>query len=330
MESGNLSQKPRHPPLHIISPLVESPTLSEVCGRKVLLKLDNTQPAGSFKIRGIGHLINKKHEEEGCMEVVSSSGGNAGMAAACAAKALGLKATIVLPESTPRFMIPKLQQHKAEVIVHGKVWNEAHEEAIKLAKRTKACLVHPFDHLDIWDGHSTIVKEILDQCNELPAAVVVSVGGGGLLCGILKGLHSHGVQHIPVVAMETVGADCLNVALKAGKPVSIGDITSIAKTLGALTVTQGVFDLKEEIHLYSHVVTDKEAVAACARFADDHQTLVEPACGATLAAGYSGIVNKLVEENKIPTRGPIVFVVCGGNVITTNMLLSWKKEFNID
>ncbi|KAG7155731.1 serine dehydratase-like [Homarus americanus] len=326
MMDTNTTPQKTSVPLHIVSPLISSTTLSKHCGRQVLLKLDNTQPSGSFKIRGIGNLI-QKGIEKGYDHVVTSSGGNAGMAAAYASRKMGIPATVVIPESTPKFMISQLQQENADVIVHGPVWNVAHEKAEELAQNETCCLVHPFDHPDIWEGHSTLVNEILEQSPEKPAAIVVSVGGGGLLCGIMKGLHENNVADISVVAMETDGAHSLNAALKEGKPVSIGDITSIAKTLGSLIVAQGVFDLKQDIQLSSHVISDKQAVEACSKFIDEHRMLVEPACGAALAAGYSGIIQELISKDIIHKDGPIIFVVCGGNVVTLELLKIWMNQF---
>ncbi|CAL4152729.1 unnamed protein product, partial [Meganyctiphanes norvegica] len=273
--------------MHSVTPLIHSSFLSQLCGRKVLLKMENTQPSGSFKIRGIGHFV-QQSKAEGCDHVVSSSGGNAGMAAAYAARKCGLPATIVIPESTPSLMISRLEGEEAKVMVHGKNWDGANEKAQELAKEKTCCFVHPFEHPLIWEGHSTLVDEILEQSAECPSAIIVSVGGGGMLCGVLKGLHKKDTKNIAIIAMETQGANCLNEALKVGHPVSIGSITSIAKTLGSLTVTQGVFDLKEGINLISQVISDRDAVEACVRFADDHRALVEPSCGASLAAVYKG------------------------------------------
>nr|XP_045610217.1 L-serine dehydratase/L-threonine deaminase-like [Procambarus clarkii] len=300
-------------PLHMVSPLISSTSLSQLCGREVLLKLDNTQPSGSFKIRGIGHFIGK-NLENGYDHIITSSGGNAGMAAAYASRRFGVPATVVIPESTPQLMISRLKEQDANVII-------AHITANLGGITAK--------NIQIMEGHSTIVTEIMEQCPEKPAAIVVSVGGGGLLCGIFKGLHKHNAADIPVVAMETKGAHALNAALQAGKPVSIGDITSIAKTLGALCVTQGVFDLKQGIQLLSNVISDKQAVEACEKFADEHRILVEPACGAALAAGYCGIIKDLILQGVIHKDGPIIFVVCGGNIVTLELLMAWKNQFHV-
>lgn len=318
----------KNEPIHIVTPLIPSDILSELCGRPVLLKLDNLQPSGSFKIRGIGNFV-QKGVKNGCKHIISSSGGNAGMASAYAARQMGVPSTVYLPSSTPKMMISRLKDEKASVVVHGRNWNEAHEKATEMAGSKDSCYVHPFDHPDVWEGHSTMVTEILEQCNTKPAAIVLSVGGGGLLCGIFQGLHKHGVPDIPVIAMETQGAHALNAALIAGKPVSIGEITSIAQCLGALCVTQGVFELKKGINISSHVISDKDAVEACLRFADDHRIMVQPACGAALAAGYSGVIQKLIADGPLPKEGPVVFIVCGGSAVTLQLLEDWKEKFNL-
>ncbi|KAK7086630.1 hypothetical protein SK128_006916 [Halocaridina rubra] len=335
--------------IHLVTPLIESDPLTRLCGRQVLLKLDNIQPSGSFKIRGISNAI-QKSIRNGCKHIVSSSGGNAGMASAYAARKLGVKSTICIPESTPKMMKEKLEHEEAEVIVHGRNWNGAHEKATEIAKEKDGMLIHPFDHRDVWhlifysegredghiqmrksarEGHSTIISEILEQSPSKPSAIVVAVGGGGLLCGVFVGLHKHGITDIPVIAMETQGAHAYNAAYSARKPVSIGEITSLAKCLGALAVTPGVFDLQKSIEVYSHVVTDREAVHACAQFLDDHRMLTELACGAALAAAYSGILKAMISKKVIISDGPIIMVVCGGGVVTMQLLEDWQKQVGI-
>ena len=120
--------------------------------------------------------------------MVNSSGGNAGMATSYASTKYGVPVTIVIPKSTPKLMIKRLENEGAEVIVHGEVWNNANEKALELSSKDQWLYVSPFDHPLIWEGHSTIIKELKSQLYEKPSAIVVSVGGGGLLCGILQGL----------------------------------------------------------------------------------------------------------------------------------------------
>jgi L-serine/L-threonine ammonia-lyase len=168
----------------------------------------------------------------------------------------------------------------AKVIVQGAMWDEAHKLAMKLAEEPGSALAHPFEHPDIWEGHSTIITEVAEQLKgrAKPSVVVCSVGGGGLLIGILQGLHKVGWGDVPVIAAETKGADSFAQSHAAGAMVTLPAITSIAKTLGAATVSKEAFRWIEKHRILPCVVSDAEAVSACLRFADDHRSLVEPAC----------------------------------------------------
>ncbi|KAA0197277.1 hypothetical protein HAZT_HAZT002530 [Hyalella azteca] len=243
-----------------------------------------------------------QHSAGGIKGVVSSSSGNAGQAAAHAARRLNLPATVVVPSSTPPIMADKLRREGATVQVHGAIWDDANKKAQELSREKDLLYVHPFHHPLIWEGVSSLVDEVVRQCGE-PSCFVLSVGGGGLLCGVMTGLIRNGtlfgLGHVPILAMETQGAHCLNAALAAGGPVSIGSITSLAKTLGALTVSDEVFRLLPRCVVISRVVSDEEAVHACRRFLDDHRYLVEPSCGAALAGAYGGHLRMLISQGRV-------------------------------
>jgi len=316
---------------HINTPLLYSTPISDFIGCKVYVKLDSVQPSGSFKIRGISHHCIKQVKEHNKNELITSSGGNAGLAVAYSGKKLGTKVTVVVPESTPPSMRSKIQAEGAEVIVHGKVWDDANEFALKLATNPNSAYIHPFDHPDLWEGHSTLITEIKESLGgQKPTAVVTVVGGGGLLVGILYGLHKVGWQDVPVIACETDGADSFSQAVKQGKIVTLPGITSIAKTLGAKTVCKEAFEWTKKHKIHSVVVTDKMAVEACLKFADDHRVLVEPSCGAGMACIYSKIpeVQNIVKEHGKDAL--IVAIGCGGNMVSLNTLLEWKKQFGIE
>lgn len=134
---------------HTVSPLLWSWALSQVAGANVFLKCENMQPTGSFKIRGIGHFC-QEVARKGCRHLVCSSGGNAGLAAAYSARKLGLPATIVLPEATAPRVVRRLQGEDAQVLLAGKVWDEANLRAQELAQRDGWVNVPPFDHPLIW------------------------------------------------------------------------------------------------------------------------------------------------------------------------------------
>ena len=183
--------------LHIITPLVKSEQLTAALAstaHQVYLKLENLQPSGSFKIRGIGATCADAKTTRGATKIVGSSGGNAGMAMAYAARKLGMSAQLFIPTSTPTFMVEKIKEEGATVVVGGSNWNEANQAASEcLEKDPTAAFVHPYDQETTWQGHSTIVDEIKAQleqagAHEPPAAIVTVVGGGGLAAGILAGM----------------------------------------------------------------------------------------------------------------------------------------------
>ncbi|XP_062873607.1 L-serine dehydratase/L-threonine deaminase-like [Trichomycterus rosablanca] len=317
-------------PLHVVTPLRESVCLSNLIGAAVYLKLDSCQPTGSFKIRGIGHLC-KTWAEKGCTRFVCCSGGNAGMAAAYSGRKLGVPATIVVPTATPSGTVQRLKDEGADVLVHGKTLNESIEFGRQLVSNNPDWVfISPFDDPLIWEGHTSLVKELEFQLDEKPGAVVLSVGGGGLLNGVVEGLRRAGWEDVPVIAMETEGAHSLNAAVRAGELVTLPCITSVATTLGLAQVSSQTMKLVAEHPVHSEVVTDQEAVRAAEHFIDDEKILVEPACGAALAGIYCNVINRLQEEKKLPEKlGPVVVVVCGGNNISLEQLQRLKKQLGM-
>ena len=197
--------------LHIETPLIEFRTMSVTTGRSVWIKLDALQPPGSFKIRGIGHAC-ETYLARGARRFISSSGGNAGLAVAYAGRRLGVPVTVVVPETTTERAKELLRLEKAEVIVHGASWQEANAFAQSLIGASDAFL-HPFDDPLLWQGHATLVDEVF-RSGLKPDAVVLSVGGGGLLSGVVEGLHRNGWSDIPVFAVETTGAALISCSRK--------------------------------------------------------------------------------------------------------------------
>jgi L-serine/L-threonine ammonia-lyase len=311
-------------PLHITTPLLAHRPLSSMLGKQVLLKMENLQPSGSFKLRGIGEMC-QRAVTKGASHLVCPSGGNAGFAAAVAGAALGVRTTILVPHTTLESVRQTIRDIGAEVIVHGKVWDEANEEALRLCSAPGAVYVPPFDHPDIWDGNATLIDEVLVQngAQQAPFDVVIcAVGGGGLMCGVLQGLHRNGLPHVPVIAVETIGAASFHAAVKAGAPVTLETIDTVATSLGASRVARAAFDWTRRHDVRSVTVTDWQAVDACLRFADDMRALVEPACGAALAVAYQNLP-ELAQFQR-----PLV-VVCGGIGVDLAKLESWKTRFGL-
>jgi len=331
-----------HAPHHLVTPLIRSDPLTDILHANgggdttntVMVKLDVLQPSGSFKIRGIGYHANIAVKERGVRMLVSSSGGNAGMAVAYSGRQLGVPVNVVVPSTTPVSMMDAIREQGATVIVHGDVWDEANEEALRRveeaqASGTNAALIHPFDHPEVWEGHSSLITEVHSQLAEqglgTPSAVITVVGGGGLLCGIMQGMDRVDWGGVPVLACETAGANAFHEAFEARKLVTLPAITSVAKSLGALTVAKGVLEtaLQEHRSIHPMVVTDKQAVEGCVAFAQHHRMLVEPACGAAVAGlvSFPSHLRPLLKQG-----GPVVVVACGGNMVSPQSLLDLQAQ----
>lgn len=303
-------------PLHIETPLLQSRWLSQLADKTVWLKLEAVQPTGSFKLRGIGAAC-EEYKRQGKTRFISSSGGNAGLAAAYAGRILGVPVTVVIPRSTSAHAKALLEQEGATVIVHGAVWSEANQFAHELLEDSSAFL-HPFDDPLVWAGHATLIDEVVRAGAEFDA-VIVSVGGGGLLSGIAEGLARNGLGEIPMVAVETAGADCLAQAMSVGVNRPLRQITSVATSLGANMVCEHAFDISQHRNVRSLVVSDLDALDACEQFLLDHRLLVEPACGASLAALYSPQRRQSLHDFEAP-----LVVVCGGATVTYEKIKDWK------
>ncbi|KAL8868181.1 MAG: hypothetical protein Q9174_005157 [Haloplaca sp. 1 TL-2023] len=319
------------------TPLIESSALSKAAGCRIFLKLENLQPSGSFKSRGIGALLLHSllnREDRGSIHFYCSSGGNAGLACVTAARTLGCPATIVVPFSTKPLMIAKIKNAGAyEVIQRGANWKEAdtYMREVLLKNDVTGVYVPPFDHPEIWKGNSTLITEIVEQLwrkgEEVPPdAMVCSVGGGGLLCGVLLGLEKHDWNaKCKVLALETEGAESLNAALQQKHLVTLPGITSIATSLGATRVAQKAFDLAQQHGVKSAVLSDAEAAMGCWRLADDERIIVEAACGLNVAVCYDGRLKKLLPD--LTPESKVVIVVCGGSNITLETLMQYRWEY---
>ena len=305
--------------LHIETPLIESLPLAAGVQGHVWLKMEALQPSGSFKLRGIGYAC-QEYLREGAKRFISSSGGNAGIAVAYAGRKLGVPVTVVVPETTSQKALAVLHQEEAQVKIHGRIWQEAHTYAVQLSEESNAVYLHPFDDPLIWTGHATLIDEVR-QSGMVPDVVVLSVGGGGLLCGVIEGLRRNDMAHVPILAVETEGADSLAASLRAGQHVELEDIKSIATSLGAKKVAIAAYEWCYRHEVASHVVSDLEAVTACLRFSQDHRLLVEPACGASLAALYEGADFLSGKQN-------ILAIVCGGIGVTISQLEQWERALN--
>lgn len=291
-------------PLHIKTPVIQSQTLKTLYGQDVSFKLESLQPSGSFKLRGIGRLC-QQELAKGAQSFVASSGGNAGVAVAYSGMKLGVPTTVFIPNSSHPIYIKAIESFGANVIIAGNNAGEAQINAMSFANEHQASYIHPYDHPDIWHGHSSIIDEVVSEHLPMPDAVIVSVGGGGLACGILEGMHRHGWNEVPFMAVETIGADVFAQSVKANRSVTLKSITSKATSLGASYVAPKLLQWTLEHPIKNIVVSDKDAELGSIAFAKDQRLLVELASGAALSLVYAN-------HPIIQAYQSILVIVCGG------------------
>jgi len=237
-------------------------------------------------------------------------------------------------------MIAKLKAAGAtEVIQQGESWKYAdqylREEVLgKLNKEDdiEGVYVPPFDHPTVWAGVATMIEEVerqlpddSDYNDNKPDAVICSVGGGGLFCGVVEGLDRVGWSDVKVLAMETEGAESLGKSLEKGELVTLPGITSIATSLGAVRVAEQAFKHGQRSNVKSVVLSDAEAAMGSWRLADDERVLVEPACGVSVAPCYGGRLKKLIPG--LSKESKVVVVVCGGSQVTVEMVAHWREKY---
>jgi L-serine/L-threonine ammonia-lyase len=276
--------------------------------RQFFLKMESDQPSGSFKLRGMETLL-KHQSDHGIREFVSASAGNAGYSAAHVLHELNSKLTVIVPKGSSKKITDLIKSKNAQVIEHGKAWPEANLKALELVKETGAYYIPPYDQPLLWEGHSSMVDEIVTQMPAKPDAAVVAVGGGGLFCGLMQGLERHGWDDIPVICCETLGASALNKSLTANKLLPVEKIETIAASLGANKIAQRAFEYLGSHSIKSHVIDDRKAALACKQFYDLTNIWVEPACGTSL---------DVIFNNEYSDYQNVLVIVCGG--------IGWSAE----
>ena len=285
------------------TPLEGLRSLSEKVGGDVLLKCENLQRTGSFKIRGAYVRIARLSEAERARGVVAASAGNHAQGVALAASLLGCSSTVFMPESAPLPKVAATRGYGAQVRHAGATVDEALLVARAHAEQTGAVLIHPFDHPDVIAGQGTVGLEILEQCPQV-RTVVVCTGGGGLVSGIaaaVKGLR----PDVSVVAAQATGAAAFPASLVAGRPVPLAAMTTMADGIAIGRPGDVTFPLVRD--LVDRVVTvDEEALSRALLLCLERAKLVvEPAGAAAVAA---------LMEDPTAFAAPVVAVVSGGNI----------------
>lgn len=301
-------------PLHVVTPIIQSMPLQKLTGQSIFLKMECYQPVGSFKIRGLGRLA-QHYIAQGYTQLVSSSGGNAGVAAAYIGWRLGVKVKVFLPTTSNALFVDAIKRYGAEVVVAGDVWDEANAAAMRSLESEPAGFIPPFDHPLIWAGHSTLIDEVAAE-GIRPGAIVLAVGGGGLACGVLTGLHNFGWYDIPVFTVETTGTASFKASMDVGELITLPKVSGIATSLAAKRVTQRLLDFSKEHTIIPLAVSDEDTIMACRSFLNDHHVLLEPASGAPLAIIYN-------KHSALSEYKSILVIVCGGIGMSLEKLIEF-------
>lgn len=285
------------------TPIVEVPALTRLAGVPVALKCEQLQPIGAFKLRGAYNAISRA-AAAGTRGVVTQSSGNHGQAVAWAARAFGLRAVVVMPESTPRIKVDGVRRHGGEVVFAGAVRSlEQQQRAEAIARDDGLTMIPPFDHPDVVAGQGTIGLELVEQRPDVET-VLSPVSGGGLLAGISVAVSALRPA-VRIVAVEPAGAAKLTAALAAGTPRTLERTESMADGLLTRSIGSFTFPIIRRVVREAVQVTEDE-IAAAVRFLYHEAGLrVEPSGAVTTAAVLAG---------RARLGGPTVAVVSGGNV----------------
>lgn len=291
--------------------LVYSDYFSEQTGNQVYLKPENIQFTGAYKVRGAYYKISTLSDEERAKGFITASAGNHAQGVAYAAKKYGVKATIVMPNITPLMKVERTKSYGAEVILHGDVYDEACEYALKLAEEKGYTFIHPFDDLDVAAGQGTIAMEII---KELPTVdvILVPIGGGGLATGVgtLAKLLN---PRVKVIGVEPENAACMKASLEAGKVVTLPSANTIADGTAVMTPGEKIFPYVQKCLDDIITVKDEELIDVFLDMVENHKLIAE----------NSGLLAVAALKHLDCKDKKVVSIMSGGNmdVITMSSIL---------
>lgn len=293
--------------LVVETPIDEAAQLSSRIGNQVLLKREDLQPVFSFKLRGAYNKMLSLSEEQLSKGVVAASAGNHAQGLAMAAKKMGVKATIVMPSTTPQIKVDAVKARGAKVLLRGETYDEASDYAQKLVTEMDMTYIHPFDDPDVIAGQGTIAMEILRQVSGPLDAVFIPVGGGGLCAGMAAYI-KYVRPDVKVIAVEPDDAACLAAAMKAGRRVRLKHVGIFADGTAVAQIGKETFRvLKDTVDEVVTVSTD-EISAAIKDIFDDTRSICEPSG----ALGVAGL-KKYVKRTGI-TKQVLLAVDSGANI----------------
>ncbi len=287
-----------------LSPCARSETFSRVTGCTAYLKLENLQMTGAYKERGALNKLLTLSREERERGLIAASAGNHAQAVAYHAGRLGVKAVIVMPETTPIMKVANTRGHGARVVLHGANYDEAYAEARRLEREDALTFVHPFDDPVVIAGQGTIGLEILEQVPDLEA-VVVPVGGGGLVSGVAVAVKAL-APRIRVIGVETEVLPCMLAAIEADEIVTLEAASTLADGIAVKRAGELTFEHVKKYVDEIVTVSEEEIASAILYLLEKEKTVVE-------GAGAVGVAAMMHRKARLPGKRTCA-VVSGGNI----------------
>lgn len=287
--------------------LIYSPSFSDATGNKVYLKPENLQRTGAYKVRGAYYKISTLSSEDRAKGLITASAGNHAQGVAYAAKRYGVPAVIVMPKTTPYIKVERTKALGAQVVLAGDVYDEAHDEAERLAEEHGYTFIQPFDDPVVATGQGTIAVEIV---KELPLVdyILVPIGGGGLACGVSTFAKEFNPR-IKVIGVEPSGAACMKASLEAGHVVKLPHVSTIADGTAVQQPGEAVFPYIQKNLDGIITIDDDELVGAFLDMVENHKLIVE----------NSGLLSVAALKHLDVKGKHVVSILSGGNMDVITM-----------
>ena len=287
--------------------LIYSPSFSDATGNKVYLKPENLQRTGAYKVRGAYYKISTLSPEDRAKGLITASAGNHAQGVAYAAKRYGVPAVIVMPKTTPYIKVERTKALGAQVVLAGDVYDEAHDEAERLADEHGYTFIQPFDDPVVATGQGTIAVEIV---KELPLVdyILVPIGGGGLACGVSTFAKEFNPR-IKVIGVEPSGAACMKASLEAGHVVKLPHVSTIADGTAVQQPGETVFPYIQKNLDGIITIDDDELVGAFLDMVENHKLIVE----------NSGLLSVAALKHLDVKGKHVVSILSGGNMDVITM-----------
>ena len=298
------------------TPLLPAPLVQENVPDNLILKLENLQISGSFKIRGVFNTLLQLSEAERERGVITASGGNHGVALAIGAHKLGIRCVVYLPATADNDRVQRVERWGATVIKHGLAWDDANAQALLHAEQDNLTYVHPFDAIQTIEGQGTLGLEILEDVPDVDC-VLVAIGGGGLISGVSTAIKLKKPE-VQIIGVEPVGAPSMLESMNNGAVRKLSEVRTVATTLAPRSVSERTLALSQSFVNQIVLVTDDQMVDAMRWLWVECNQLVEPAGAAVMAAIFSGAFP--VDHFKKP-----VALICGGNADAESVFTTYSS-----